>query len=113
MEEYSNEAHQIAVAAAIEFSKTLPVTDSQFDQYGSESEDSYAEVQNPTKAKTVSKDFLNALLDCLIIHWPTQMYNDPNLCFCLCSTQTKPWRETINVSVDDEDVCKSKNMTPN
>ncbi len=72
--EYSNKSHQTAVDAVIEFLKTLPVTDSQFDQYCSDSEDSYAKVQNPMKATTVSNDFLNELPDCSIIHWPTQMF---------------------------------------
>jgi hypothetical protein len=70
LEEYSNEAHQIAVDAASEFSKTFSISDSQFDHDGSDSEGSYAKVKNPKKATTVSKDFLNALLNCPIIYWP-------------------------------------------
>ncbi len=58
MEDYSDEAHQPAIAAAIEFSKTLQETESQFDHDSSESEDDYGHVMNPTKAKIVSKNFL-------------------------------------------------------
>ncbi len=92
-EVYSDEAHQSANAAAIEFSKTLQKTKSQFDHDSSESEDDYGHVQNPTKAKIVSNDFLKALPECPTIHWPSQMLNDPPLCSCPCCTNTKPWRE--------------------
>ncbi len=51
LEDYSNEAHQCAIAAAIEFSKTLQETESQFDHESSESEVAYGRVQNPMKAK--------------------------------------------------------------
>jgi len=76
-EDYSNEAHQSAIAAAIEFSKTLQETESHLDHDSSESEDNYGHVMNPTKAKIFLNDFLHALPECQTIHWPSQMLNDP------------------------------------
>jgi hypothetical protein len=68
---------------------------------------------NPTKAMIVSNDFLQVLPECQTIHWPSQMLNDPQLCFCPCSTNTKPWREKMKVSIRPNHGCKSRNMTPN
>ena len=87
-EDYSNEAHLCAIAAAIEFSKTVQGKESQSDHERSESEDDYGHVMNLTKAKNVSSKFLEALSECPPIHWPSQMFNDPKLCFCPCSTRT-------------------------
>jgi hypothetical protein len=81
LEDYSNEAHQSAIAAAIEFSKTLQETESQFDYDISESEDDYGCVMNPMKAKIASNYFLQALPECPPIHWPSQILNDPQLYF--------------------------------
>jgi hypothetical protein len=91
LEDYSNEAHISAVAAAIEFSKTFQETESQFDHDNSDSDSDYGRVHNPTKAKIDSNKFLKALSECPIIHWPTQMLNNPPLYFCPCSTNTEPW----------------------
>jgi hypothetical protein len=113
LEDYSNEAHLSAIAAAIEFSKTLEGINSQFDHDKSDSDNDYGHVQNPTKAKIVSNNFLKVLPECPTIHWPTQMFNDPLLGFCSCSTNTKPWRGKTKVSIHPDHVCKSKNMTPN
>jgi hypothetical protein len=92
LEDYSDEAHQSAIAAAIEFSKTLQETESQLDHESSESEDDYEHVMKLTKARIVSNNFLQALPECQTIHWPSQMLNDLQLCFCPCSTNTKSWR---------------------
>jgi hypothetical protein len=91
-EDYSNEAYLSAIATAIEFSKTLQVTESQLDHDNSESDDDYGHVQNPAKAMIVSNNFLKVLPKCPTIHWPSQMFNYPQLCFCPCSTNTKLWR---------------------
>jgi hypothetical protein len=65
LEDYSNEAYQSAIAAAIEFSKTLQENESQLDHESSESEDdNNGHVVNPTKAKIVSNEFLQALPEC-------------------------------------------------
>jgi hypothetical protein len=112
LEDYSDEAHQSAIAAAIEFSKTLQETEYQFDHDSSESEDDYGCVMNPAKAKIVSIDFLQALPECPPIHWPSQMLNDPQLCLCPCSPITKPWREKMKVSIHPNHGCKTRNMTP-
>jgi hypothetical protein len=68
LEDYSNKAHQSAIAAAIELSKTLQETESQLDHESSESEDDYGCVMNPTKAKIVSNHFLQVLPECQAIH---------------------------------------------
>ncbi len=90
LEEYSNEAHLTAVLAAIQYSETLPDTNphnqddftSDFEGYD---DDSYSLLQDPTKAPIISKDFLRVLPYCPIIHWASQMCNDPKLCFYPCS----------------------------
>jgi hypothetical protein len=84
--------------AAIQYSETLPDTNPQNqDDFPPDSEgkddDSYLALQNPTKAPIISKDFLRALSHCPIIHWVSQMCNDPRLCFRLCSIHSKPWRK--------------------
>ena len=113
LEDYSEEAHQSAIAFAIEFSTLHQEQEEQFDDLGSESEnDDYGEIMNPTKVKIVSHDFLQALPECPPIHWPNQMLNDPKICFCPCSHITKPWREIKNVSIHPNHGCKTKNMTP-
>jgi hypothetical protein len=113
LEDYSDKFHQSAIAAAIEFSKTLQETESLLDHESSESEDDYGCVMNPTKAKIISNNFLQALPECPTIHWPSQMLNDPQLCFCPCSTYTKLWREKTKVSIHPNHGCKSRSMTPN
>jgi hypothetical protein len=113
LENYSDKAHLSAIAAAIEFSKTVQETESQFDHDSSESDNGYGHVQNPTRALIVSNEFLKALPECPTIHWPSQMFNDPQLFFCPCYTNTKPQREKIKVSIHPDHGCKSKNMTPN
>jgi hypothetical protein len=63
LKDYSNEAHQSAIAFAIEFSKTHQEQEEQFDQLGSESEDDdYGEIINPTKIKTFSNNFYKRFL---------------------------------------------------
>ncbi len=61
----------------------------------SNEEDEYSRLQNPTKTPIISKDFLRALPFCPIIHWASQMKNNPKLCFCLCSISSQPWRGKI------------------
>jgi hypothetical protein len=68
VEDYSDEAHQYAIAFAIEFSKTHQEQEEHFDHLGSESEDDYEKIMNPTKIKIVSNDFLQALPECPPIH---------------------------------------------
>ncbi len=112
-EDYSDKAHLSAIATAIEFSKTVQETESQFDHDSSDSDDDYGCVQNPSRAMIVSNKFLKVLPECPPIHWPSHMFNDPQLCFCPCSTNIKPWREKTKVSIHPNHRCKSKNMTPN
>ncbi len=97
LEEYSNEAHLSAVKAAIQYSETLFQSQDDFfpDFEPSYEEDVYSHLQNPAKTPIISKDFLRALPQCPIIHWASQMCNNPKLCFCLCSISSQPWREKI------------------
>jgi hypothetical protein len=83
LEEYSNEAHFSVVKAAIQCSEALLQSQDDFppDFEPSDDEDVYSHLQNPTKPPIVSKDFLGALCHCPIIHWASQMCNNPKLCF--------------------------------
>ncbi len=113
LEDYSEGAHQSAIAFAIEFSTSHQEQEEQIDDIGSESKDNdYGEIMNSTKVKIISHDFLQALPECPLIHWPNQMLNDPKICFCPCSHITKPWREKQKVSIHPNHGCKTKNMTP-
>ncbi len=97
LEDYGHEAHLSAIAAAIEFSKTLQESESQFDHDSFDSDDDYGHVQNPMRAMIVANNFLKVLPECPTIHWPSQMFNDPQLCFCPCSTNTKLRRKKMKV----------------
>ncbi len=66
---------------------------------------------DPTKVKIVSNDFIHVLPECPHNHWPSQMWNDPKLCFCPCSSITEPWREKKKVSIHPNHGYKTKNMT--
>ncbi len=92
LEEYSNEAHLSAVKAAFQYSETLvQIQDAKVPDYeGEDEEDELSRLQNPTKAPIISKDFLRALPHCPIIHWASQMKNNPKLCFCPCSNSSQP-----------------------
>ncbi len=95
LEEYSNEAHLSAVKAAIKYSETLLQSqdDEVPDYEGKDEEDDYSRLQNPTKTPIILKDFLRVLPHCPIIHWTSQMCNNSQLCFCPCSSHSRPWRE--------------------
>jgi hypothetical protein len=113
-EEYSNEAHLSAVKAAIQYSETLlqKQDDEGPDYEPSDEEDVYSHLQNPTKTPIISKDFLRALPLCSIIHWASQMCNNPKLCFGPCSISSQPWREKKNIFINDDHGCKTTAMTP-
>jgi hypothetical protein len=69
-------------------------------------------LQNPTKTPIISKDFLIALPHCPIIHWASQMCNDPRLCFCPCSKHSSPCRDNKNIFIHHDHGCKATAMTP-
>ncbi len=96
-EEYNNKAHLSAVQAAILYSETLVQSqdDEPPDYEASDEDDEYSRLQNPTKTPIISKEFLRALPHCPILHWASQMKNNPKLCFCPCSNSSQPWREKI------------------
>jgi hypothetical protein len=86
LEEYSNEAHLLAVMAAIQYSETLTDTNPQNqDQispdFEGKDDDNYSLLQNPTKAPIISKYFLRALPHCPIIHWVSQSATTLNFVF--------------------------------
>jgi hypothetical protein len=112
--EYSNEAHLSAVKAAIQYSETLLQDQDDFspDFEPSDKEDIYSGLQIPTKTPIISKDFLRALTHCPIIHWESQMCDDPRLCFCPCSKHSSPWRDIKNVFIHHDHGCKVTAMTP-
>jgi hypothetical protein len=116
LEDYSNEAHFSAVLAAIQYSDTLLQNqDDEFPDYepsDSDEEDEYSHLQNPTKTPVISKDFLRALPHCPIIHWASQMCNDPTLCVFPCSKHSSPWRENSNIFIHPDHECKVGLMTP-
>ncbi len=89
-EEYSDEAHISSVLKAIQYSETLVQSQDDFspDFEASDKDDEYSHLQNPTKTPIISKDFLRALPHCPIIHWASQMKNNPELCFCPCSNSS-------------------------
>ncbi len=64
LEDYSKEAHQSAIAFAIEFSTSHQEREEQVGDLGSESEDDdYGEIMNPTKVKIVSHDFYKRITE--------------------------------------------------
>jgi hypothetical protein len=79
LEEYSDEAHLSAVKAEIQYSETLLQSqDNDGPGYeGKDEEDELSCLQNPTKTPIVSKKFLRVLPHCPIIHWVSQMLNNP------------------------------------
>jgi hypothetical protein len=79
LEEYSNEAHLSAVKAAIQYSENLSQRqdDEAPDYEGKGEEDDYSRLQNPTKTPIISKNFLRALPLCTMIHWASQMVQQP------------------------------------
>jgi hypothetical protein len=92
LDDYSNEASLSAVNGAIQYSETLLQNQDDFspDFEPSDEEDEYSCLQNPTKSPIISKDFLRAFPFCPIIHWASQMKNNPKLCFCPCSISSQP-----------------------
>ncbi len=114
MEEYSDAAHSSAVKAAIQYSETLLQSqdDEGPDYEPSDEEDVYSCLQNPTKTPIISKDFLKVLPLCPIIHWASQMKNNPKLYFCPCSNSSQPWREKNIIFIDDDHGCKTTAKTP-
>jgi hypothetical protein len=86
LEEYSNEAHLSTVKAEIQYSETLSDTNLQNQDdfspdFEGKDDDSFSFLQNPTMTPIILKDFLRALPLCPIIHWASQMCNNPKLLF--------------------------------
>ncbi len=81
LEEHSNEPHLSAVMAAIKYSEKIHDTDGFSPDFEGKDDKSCPLLQNPTKTPIISKDFLRVLPHCPIIHWASQMCNNPKLCF--------------------------------
>jgi hypothetical protein len=88
LEEYSDEAHLSTVMAAIQYSEKIHDTDEFSPDFEGKDDDRFSLLQNPTKTPIISKDFLTALPHCPIIHWASQMFNNPKLFFV--HTQSNP-----------------------
>ncbi len=114
LEEYSNEANLSAVKAAIQYSETLLQNQDDFspDFEPSDEEVVYSRLQNPKKTPIILKDFLRVLPQCAIIHWSSQMCNDPRLCFHPCSKHSSPLRDNKNIFINHDHGCKATAMTP-
>jgi hypothetical protein len=112
-EEYSNKAHLSAVKAEIQYPKTLLQNqdDEVPDYEPSDDDDEYSCLQNPTKTPIISKEFFRKLPLCPIIHWVSQMSNNPKLCFCPCSMHSRPWKENTKIFIHDDHECKIGAMT--
>jgi hypothetical protein len=52
------------------------------DSEGKDEKDDYSRLQNPTKTHIILKDFFRVLSHCPIIHWVSQLCNNPRLCVC-------------------------------
>jgi hypothetical protein len=113
LEDYSNEAHLFAVVTAIQYSEThlLNQDDEVLDYEPSDDDDELSCLQNPTKTSIMS-NFLRVLPHCPIIHWASQMCNDPRQRFCPCSKHSSPWRENNNIFIHHDHECKVGLMTP-
>jgi hypothetical protein len=78
LEDYSDEAHYSAVMAAIQYSETLLQNQDDFPpDFEGKDDDEYSLLQNLTKTPIIWKTILRALPHCPIIHWVSQMCNDP------------------------------------
>jgi hypothetical protein len=112
LEDYSGEAHLSAVMAKIQYSENIHDTDEFSPDFEGKDDDSFSLLQNPTKTPIILNDFLRALPLCPIIHWVSQMFNKPKLCFCPCSKHSSPWRENNKIFIHDDHECKMGLMTP-
>ncbi len=98
--------------AAIQYSEKNHDTDEFSPDFEGKDNDSFSLLQNPTKTPIILKDFLRVLPHCPIIHWASQMFNKPKLCFCPCSKHSSPWRENNKIFIHDDHECKMGAMTP-
>jgi hypothetical protein len=98
--------------AAIQYSEIIHDTVEFSSDFEGKDGDSFSLLQNPTKTPIISKDFLGGLPHCAIIHWVSQMCNNPKLCFCPCSIHSSPWRENNKIFIHDDHECKMGLMTP-
>ncbi len=113
-EDYSNEAHLSAVMAAIQYSEALLQNqdDEVPDYEPSDEDDELSHLQNPTKTPIILNNVLRALPHYPIIHWESQMCNDPRLCLCPCSKDSSQWSENNKICIHHDHECKVGLMTP-
>jgi hypothetical protein len=98
--------------AAIQNSEKINDTDECSPDFEGEDDDSFSLHQNPTKTPIILKKILRALHHCPIIHWASQMCNDPRLCFCPCSKHSSPWKDNNNIFIHHDHGCMMGLMTP-
>ncbi len=109
---YSDEAHYSTVMAAIQYSEKIHETDEFSPDFEGKDDDRFSLHQNPTKTPIISKKKLRALPHCPIIHWASQVCNDPRLCFCSYSKHSSPWRDNNNIFIHHDHGCMVGLMTP-
>ncbi len=112
LEGYSDEAHYSAVMAAIQYSEKIHETDEFSPDFEGKDDDSFSLHRNPTKTPIILKNFLRVLPHCPIIHWASQMWDDPRLCFCPCSKHFSSWRDNNNIFIHHDHGCMVGLMTP-
>ncbi len=98
--------------AAIQYFEKIHETDDFPPDFEGKDDDSFSLHQNPTKTPIIMKIFLRALPHCPIIHWASQMCNDPSLCFCPCSKHSSPWRDNNNIFIYHDHGCMVGHMIP-
>jgi hypothetical protein len=98
--------------AAIQYSEKIHETDEFSPDFEGKDDDSCSLHQKPTKTSIILKKFLRALPYCPIIHWASQMCNDPRLCFCPRSKHSSPWRDNNNILIHYDHGCMVGLMTP-
>jgi hypothetical protein len=81
--------------AAIQYSEKIHDRDEFSPDFEGKDDESFPLLQNPTKTPIISNDFLRVLPHCPIIHWVSQMCNNPKHYFCPSSIHSRPWRGKI------------------
>jgi hypothetical protein len=98
--------------AAIRYSEKIHETNEFSPDFEGKDDNSLSLHQNPTKTPIISKKFIRALPHCPIIHWASQMCNNPRLCFCPCSKHSSPLRDNNNIFIHYDHGCMVGLMTP-
>jgi hypothetical protein len=112
LEGYKDEAHYSAVMAAIQYSEKIHETAEFSPDFEGKDDDIFLPPSEPYKDPHHVESFLRALPHCPIIHWASQMCDDPRLCFCPCSKHSSQWRDNNNIFIHHDHGCMVGLMTP-